>query len=256
MFSVVILTDARVKSGRQATDNGRDPHHGPARRFEEELRTVGEDGETADDTYISPWDAPEYWYGANPYDDNNVNQYSYNYEFDGSYDTHGEHVTISRFLHSPTGLHHESHRVRAQASLPLMVVCLDVMISGLAMESVTRHATWQAASMTTLTVPPAKVRRASCPPLFCTPIAMGIDSNKVWFAVCAPQILVNATRRLMAATTEASWRRQRADSFVSFGLISGHTHMCAHTQTIRARVSAGTTHAATLMATRGRGASR
>ena len=42
--------------------------------------------EARGDTYLSPWDDPAYWYGANPYEDE-AYQYSYNYEFDGTYDT-------------------------------------------------------------------------------------------------------------------------------------------------------------------------
>lgn len=47
--------------------------------------------EARGDTYLSPWDDPGYWYGANPYEDE-AYQYSYNYEFDGTYDTHGERM--------------------------------------------------------------------------------------------------------------------------------------------------------------------
>ena len=83
-----------AQTAREGGTNTSTPHH-EGRRINEEMGPH--------DSYVSPWDAPDYWYGANPYENNNANQYSYNYEFDGSYDTHGECDTTSSVcvLHPP-----------------------------------------------------------------------------------------------------------------------------------------------------------
>ena len=93
-----------AQTARDGGTNTPTPHHAGRRIKEEPLVGAGgEEGEIGPrDSYVSPWDASEYWYGANPYENKIANQYSYNYEFDGSYDTQGECDTTSRacVLHS------------------------------------------------------------------------------------------------------------------------------------------------------------